>query len=173
MRFCFNQRFPKECVPFAFSRNTAARTSANPPHPASPLKGLAAVVENQAFLFNRNAAARASVHPLTPASPAVPNSNNCVAVRHKRTEGLRLAVPTRPARLTPHGRRSSAKQAATFHGAVKPRGACRSLTSRQSPVASPRCNEATMLFSTRLSTCVDVMPFSSIATLQREPRPIH
>ena len=60
----------------------------------------------------------------------------------------------------------SCKQAAAFHGAVKPRGACRSLTSRQSPVASPRCNEATMLFSTRLSTCVDVMPFSSEGTLR-------
>ena len=41
----------KECVPFAFSRNTAARASAKALHPASPLKGLAAVVENQAFLF--------------------------------------------------------------------------------------------------------------------------
>ena len=137
------------------------------------LNGLAASIRRYTFFLSRNAPTRAKAIPLTPASPAAPNSNNCVAVRHKRTEGLRLAVPTRPARLTPHGRRSSAKQAATFHGAVKPRGACRSLTSRQSPVASPRCNEATMLFSTRLSTCVDVMPFSSIATLQQGPVPTH
>ena len=50
-------------------RNAPTRAKANPRRAASPLKGLAAVVENQAFLFNRSATPRASANPLTPASP--------------------------------------------------------------------------------------------------------
>ena len=92
---------------FRLGNNAPAASRAHAANPASPLKGLAAVVENQAFLFNRNAAARAKANPLTPASPTYVDSAATVPridVSGPKVYGLPYRRSTRRLRLRGAGR---------------------------------------------------------------------